>query len=145
MRRLDRVDGEEAMLALGATLGRSLPANVLVFLTGDLGAGKTTLVRGMLRGLGFAGHVKSPTYTLVEPYDVSGIRVYHFDFYRIEDPAELEYIGLDELLAEPSIKLIEWPERGAGRLPAADVVIRIGRQDGGRRVEIEWPGGQDDP
>ena len=135
--RTDYVEGEEAMLAYGEALARELPRTALVFLEGDLGAGKTTLARGILRGLGFDGHVKSPTYTLVEPYGFSDIQVYHFDFYRIKDPRELDFIGLDEFLAEEAIKLIEWPERAAGYLPAADVVIRIRRKDAGRIVERE--------
>lgn len=131
------VEGEPAMLAFGAALARRLSVNAVVFLEGDLGAGKTTLARGILRGLGFEGSVKSPTYTLVEPYEFSGIQVYHLDFYRIEDPEELEYIGLDDVFGETAIKLIEWPERAQGRLPAADVVIRIRRRDAGRVIEIE--------
>jgi tRNA threonylcarbamoyladenosine biosynthesis protein TsaE len=125
------------MLAFGAALARRLPANAVVFLEGDLGAGKTTVARGILRGLGFEGSVKSPTYTLVEPYEFSGIQVYHLDFYRIEDPEELEYIGLDDMFGETALKLIEWPERAQGRLPVADVVIRIRRRDAGRVIEIE--------
>ena len=131
------IEGEPAMLAFGTALARRLPANAVVYLEGDLGAGKTTLARGILRGLGFAGSVKSPTYTLVEPYGFSGLQVYHLDFYRIKDPEELEYIGLDDLFGETAIKLIEWPERAEGRLPAADIVIRIRRKDAGRVIEVE--------
>jgi tRNA threonylcarbamoyladenosine biosynthesis protein TsaE len=135
-RRSDYVEGEDAMLSYGEALARTLPRTGIVFLEGDLGAGKTTLARGILRGLGFTGHVKSPTYTLVEPYGFSGIRVYHFDFYRIKDPRELEFIGLEEILDEDALKLIEWPERAEGQLPAADVVIRTRRKDAGRIVEV---------
>lgn len=124
------------MLAYGEALAPTLPRTGIVFLEGDLGAGKTTLARGILRGLGFTGHVKSPTYTLVEPYGFSGIRVYHFDFYRIKDPRELEFIGLEEILDEEALKLIEWPERAEGQLPAADVVIRTRCKDAGRIVEV---------
>jgi len=131
------IEGEPAMLAFGAALARRLSANAVVYLEGDLGAGKTTLARGILRGLGFTGSVKSPTYTLVEPYGFSGLQVYHLDFYRIKDPEELEYIGLDDLFGETAIKLIEWPERAEGRLPSADVVIRIRRKDAGRVIEVE--------
>jgi len=125
------------MLAFGAALAERLHENAVVFLEGDLGAGKTTLARGILRGLGFAGSVKSPTYTLVEPYGFSGRQVYHLDFYRIKDPEELEYIGLDDIFGETAIKLIEWPERAEGRLPAADIVIRIRQRNAGRVIEIE--------
>ena len=107
----------------------------LVFLEGELGAGKTTLARGILRGLGFAGHVKSPTYTLVEPYEFDAQRVYHFDFYRIKDAEELEYIGLDDLLGERAIKLVEWPERASGRLPRPDRIVRIRVENDGRIIE----------
>ncbi len=137
---LEYVEGETAMLAFGAALAAKLPRDGVVFLIGDLGAGKTTLARGILRGLGLEGRVKSPTYTLVEPYRFSGIQVYHFDFYRIIDPAELDFIGLDELLSTPGLKLIEWPERAGDRLPVADVTIRIREQDAGRLIEHDLDG-----
>ena len=131
------VASEAAMLELGATLAARLPDNARVLLDGELGVGKTTLARGVLRGLGFQGPVKSPTYTIVEPYEFSGKRVYHFDFYRIEDPRELEFIGLDELVEQPGIKLMEWPQRAGDRLPPADFKVRIS-SDGDRRiVELE--------
>jgi tRNA threonylcarbamoyladenosine biosynthesis protein TsaE len=137
--RRDFVHGEAAMLAFGAALAARLPAHGIVFLVGELGAGKTTLARGILRGLGFTGRVKSPTYTLVEPYGFSGIHVYHFDFYRINDPRELAFIGLDEILSSQALKLIEWPERAAGQLPEPDLVIHIREhirdQDAGRIIE----------
>jgi tRNA threonylcarbamoyladenosine biosynthesis protein TsaE len=136
MNRSDFVADEAAMLAYGTALAAELGPDDLVLLYGDLGAGKTTLARGILRGLGFAGHVKSPTYTLVEPYEFGSTRVYHFDFYRIKDREELEYIGLDDLLGEHAIKLVEWPERAFGRLPPPQRVIRI-RADGiGRVVDV---------
>ena len=123
------------MLAYGAALAPLLGSDELIFLEGEMGAGKTTLARGILRGLGFNGHVKSPTYTLVEPYEFAAIHVYHFDFYRIRDPEELEYIGLDDLLGERAIKLIEWPEKALGRLPPPQRVIRISVQGAGRVIE----------
>ena len=129
------------MLAYGAALARDLEPDDLVLLVGDLGAGKTTLARGILRGLGFDGHVKSPTYTLVEPYEFGSTRVYHFDFYRIKDREELEYIGLDDLLGERAIKLIEWPQRAFGRLPTPQRVIRIRSEGSGRIVEMQSPNG----
>ena len=125
------------MLELGAALAARLWDNARVLLEGELGMGKTTLARGVLRGLGFQGAVKSPTYTIVEPYEFSGKRVYHFDFYRIEDPRELEFIGLDELMELPGIKLMEWPQRAGDRLPAADLNVRISIQRDRRIVEIE--------
>ena len=129
------VADETAMLAYGVALAKSLAPDELVFLEGGMGMGKTTLARGILRGLGFAGHVKSPTYTLVEPYEFASTRVYHFDLYRIRDPEELEYIGLDDLLREHAIKLVEWPEHAFGRLPRPSRVVRIRAQGDGRIVE----------
>jgi len=133
--RTEFVVGEAAMLEYGIAIAKQMRRDELVFLEGELGAGKTTLARGILRGLGFAGHVKSPTYTLVEPYEFDTQRVYHFDFYRIKDPEELEYIGLDDLLGERAIKLVEWPERASGRLPRPDRVVRIRVENDGRVVE----------
>lgn len=127
---------ETATLAFAAELANLLDGAPLVFLQGPLGAGKTTLVRGILRALGHEGPVKSPTYTLLEPYEVGGRRVYHFDLYRIGDAAELDFIGMDELLDADAIKLVEWPERGSGRLPEPDVLIRLDLEGEGRRVEV---------
>ncbi len=131
---------EAATLALGRELADWLTdpvgpnRNAIVYLQGELGTGKTTLVRGILRGLGFVGAVKSPTYTLLEPYEE--LLVYHFDLYRITDSQELDFIGIEELLDTPSIKLIEWPERGGSRLPTPDVQILLRTEGHGRFVEI---------
>jgi len=126
---------ENATLEAGAQLADEL-SQELVFLHGDLGAGKTTLVRGLLRSWGHRGTVKSPTYTLVEPYEVAGRTIYHFDFYRIEDPAELSYIGIDDLLSSDALKLIEWPSRGASALPEPELEIELRIIDGGRVLNI---------
>ena len=123
------------MLALGAAFASRLRGAELVFLEGDLGAGKTTFARGVLRGLGYTGHVKSPTYTLVEPYELPDRKVYHLDLYRIVDPQELDYIGLSELLNERAIKLIEWPERAGSRLLRPDALVRIAVRGTGRIVD----------
>src|SRR5262245_1775807 len=131
------VPDEAAMLALGARFAEQLTGTELVFLDGELGAGKTTFARGVIRGLGFGGHVKSPTYTLVEPYELPQLKVYHLDLYRIVDPQELDYIGLDELLGENALKLIEWAERGGDRLPSPDAVVRIQPQGLGRVVRSD--------
>ena len=122
-RTLQLVD-ETATEGLGAALGRACHFGCQIHLHGQLGAGKTTLVRGFLRALGHAGAVRSPTYTLIEPYDL-GRPVYHLDLYRLSDPEELEYLGLRDLQQEQPILLVEWPDRGAGALPAPDLVIEL--------------------
>ena len=127
---------EAATLAYAGSIKPLLEGPALVFLHGQLGAGKTTLVRGILRALGHQGAVKSPTYTLLEPYEVGGRSVYHFDLYRIGDSEELEFIGIDELMDSDAIKFVEWPERGAQRLPIPDVDIHLSLEGEGRRVEV---------
>lgn len=109
---------------------------MVICLSGDLGAGKTTLARGMLRGLGYGGKVKSPTFTLVELYKVSSLYLYHFDFYRIDDPQELADAGFRDYFNADSVCLIEWPEKAAAGLPVADVTISMRVEDSGRRLEI---------
>ncbi len=108
----------------------------MVYLCGDLGAGKTTLVRGLLRALGFQGNVKSPTYTLVELYAISKLDLYHFDFYRFTSPAEYLDAGLDEYFGGPGLCLVEWPERAAPYLPRADLRITLKVAQRGRRAEV---------
>jgi tRNA threonylcarbamoyladenosine biosynthesis protein TsaE len=122
--------------ALGADLARLLPTPAIVYLQGDLGAGKTTLVRGLLRALGHVGAVKSPTYTLIEPYDLAGRRILHCDLYRLADPEELEFLGLRDELDDNHWWLVEWPECGAGWLPAATLTVVLHRDAGGRRCEL---------
>ncbi len=130
------VPDAQSMEALGAVLAKRLHAGQLVFLHGELGAGKTTLVRGVLRALGYAGPVKSPTYTLVEPYDFDSGPIYHFDLYRVEDPGELEFLGIRDYLEGQGVCIVEWPERGVGILPAADVDVFIDRVDHARSVRL---------
>jgi tRNA threonylcarbamoyladenosine biosynthesis protein TsaE len=141
---------EVATQALGRRLGVALGGRGVVFLEGELGAGKTTLSRGILRGMGHQGAVKSPTFTLVEPYDLGEQKVYHFDLYRLEDPQELEYLGVDDYfqshqesrLEEHQLCLVEWPDKGAGRLPRHDLLIELVVLDQGRKCIMtsnsEW-------
>jgi tRNA threonylcarbamoyladenosine biosynthesis protein TsaE len=127
---------ENATLELGAALGRAAEGGGLIFLSGDLGAGKTTLARGLLRAAGVAGAVKSPTYTLVEEYRLADRTLYHFDLYRLGHAEELEWMGIRDYLDGGTLCLIEWPERGAGVLPQADLHVRLEPLEGGRRAEI---------
>lgn len=126
---------ESEMLAFGERFAACCDTTAVIFLQGQLGAGKTTLVRGILRGLGFKGHVKSPTYTLVEPYDLPSCSVFHFDFYRLRDPQELEWIGIQDYFRPNAICLIEWPELGGDHLPKPDLVCHIDLNLPGRRIQ----------
>jgi tRNA threonylcarbamoyladenosine biosynthesis protein TsaE len=130
------VKSPEDMEALGAKLALALTPGAVIFFHGQLGAGKTTLIRGILRGLGNKGAVKSPTYTLVEPYDLGASTVYHFDLYRLKDPEELEFIGVRDYLEGQGICLIEWAERGKDVLPGPDVDIVIEQAGEGRVVRF---------
>ncbi len=170
-----QIINEEAMLDLGKKLANLSYKGLIIYLDGDLGTGKTTLVRGFLRAMGHQGAVKSPTFTIVEPYLLDydklfnynvlddnlklntykekqqnlrlpglkeaalkepGLKIYHFDLYRLEDPEELEYIGIRDYLDGRAIALIEWPEKGYGILPEADLVIKINHHKQQRQVEL---------
>ncbi|HDK37391.1 MAG TPA: tRNA (adenosine(37)-N6)-threonylcarbamoyltransferase complex ATPase subunit type 1 TsaE [Thiolapillus brandeum] len=137
MNKLDFYCGsEEEQMALGACLAQAFADQpLLVFLDGDLGAGKTTLVRGFLRGLGYKGSVRSPTYTLVEPYSLGKLTVFHLDLYRLCDPEELEFLGGREIFSGSHQVMVEWPEKGEGWLPEPDIYLLLHHQINGRSIE----------
>ena len=127
---------EQAMSDFGARIARVTRGHGLIFLEGNLGMGKTTLSRGIIRGLGHVGAVKSPTFTLVEPYEIGDVRAFHFDLYRLVDPEELEFLGIRDYFEDDAMCLIEWPDKGAGFLPKPDLTITISPQDSGRSLKI---------
>jgi tRNA threonylcarbamoyladenosine biosynthesis protein TsaE len=130
---------EAATLALGARLAAVLRPGLVVFLSGELGVGKTTLVRGCLRALGYRGRVKSPTFALVELYEVSRLYLHHFDFYRFDDPLEWVDAGFRDVFGGNSVCLVEWPERAGDRLPVADLQIWLEHAAAGREARITAP------
>ena len=130
------LDDAGATETLGTRLARTLPARAVVYLHGDLGAGKSTLARALLRALGVTGTIRSPTYTLVEQYPLAtGGMALHLDLYRIGDPGELEFLGLDP--AETRLWLVEWPERGQGGLPPVDLDVVLAVEGEGRRCQLQ--------
>ena len=133
---------EAATVDFGAALAKAIAPNLNIYLHGDLGAGKTTLVRGLLHGLGYTGRVKSPTYTLVEPYEMQGshasdLNVYHFDLYRFNDEEEWEAAGFRDYFNTHSVCLIEWPEKAESLLPAPDIEISFGIKETGRSLVVK--------
>lgn len=129
---------EQDMLDFGLPLAARLADGGVVYLSGDLGVGKTTLVRGLLRAMGHQGRFKSPSYGLIESYEVDGLEVHHLDLYRLGDAEEIEYLGIADLLDEHSLLLVEWAEKGAGFLPPATLQIRIeDLPDQSRRLTLQ--------
>jgi tRNA threonylcarbamoyladenosine biosynthesis protein TsaE len=126
-----------AMQKLGSIIAKFCVYGSVIYLHGDLGAGKTTLVRGFLRQMGYHGHVRSPTFTLVEPYDFGVNSIYHFDLYRLGDARELFYMGCRDYFTEQNICLVEWPEKGIGGLPAADLICNFRFNDSGKGRIVE--------
>ncbi|MBB3227409.1 tRNA threonylcarbamoyladenosine biosynthesis protein TsaE [Luteibacter sp. Sphag1AF] len=131
---------EAATMALGRQLATLVPGGLVLYLHGDLGAGKTTFARAFLGAIGVGERIKSPTYSLVEGYEVDGRPAFHLDLYRIADPGELEWLGLDALAEPGAIVLVEWPERGTGALPAADLVLNLTREGSGRSASWQAHG-----
>jgi tRNA threonylcarbamoyladenosine biosynthesis protein TsaE len=132
---------EQATLKLAGRLSSEIKGRGVIYLDGQLGTGKTTFSRGILRAMGYEGSVKSPTFTIVEPYDLEKGQVFHFDLYRLSDPEELEYLGIDDYLDGDQLCLIEWSERGLDFLPASDLVIRLAVEGKGRKIQIEGKSG----
>ncbi len=130
------IEDETAMLRFGAQLADALEGRGAVLISGDLGAGKTTLCRGLLRQMGHEGSVKSPTFTLVEPYEIEGVCVYHFDLYRLGHPDELDYVGIDEYFSNETLCLVEWPEKAEGSLPSHDLELAIDVAGEKRNIRI---------
>ena len=133
------LEGERKMENFGAQLAAvigTIDTPLLILMNGDLGAGKTTISRGILQGLGHQGAVKSPTYTLVEPYQLDLGKIYHFDLYRLMDPEELEHIGFSDYLSEAKLCIIEWPEKGGSYIPQPDISIDISVYQSGRHVTL---------
>lgn len=128
---------EESLLHLAKKLSRCVNESTIIFLQGELGAGKTTFSRGFLQGLHYQGTVKSPTYTLVETYHIDPFVIHHFDFYRVRDGRELEFIGIQDYFASDAIHLIEWPERAKDFLPLPDLICKIDFYEEGRKVTME--------
>ena len=134
------LDGEQQMVDFGVNLASAInkiKSPLLILLNGDLGAGKTTISRGILQGLGHHGPVKSPTYTLVEPYKLDLGKIFHFDLYRLIDPEELEHIGFSDYLSKAVLCIIEWPENGGSYIPQPDITIDISLYQSGRKVTLD--------
>ena len=139
-----RLPSSEATLRLGEALAAGVAPGRVLFISGDLGAGKTTLVRGLLKGLGYAGRAKSPTYALVEPYMLSSLDLYHFDFYRFKDRSEWLNSGFREHFNPGSVCIVEWPEKAGSLLPSPDVRIQLQHNGESRqaRIDSQSPAGE---
>ncbi|AWB68501.1 tRNA (adenosine(37)-N6)-threonylcarbamoyltransferase complex ATPase subunit type 1 TsaE [Saccharobesus litoralis] len=126
----------DATVAFGKKLAASLEMPCIIYLEGDLGAGKTTFSRGLIQSFNYQGNVKSPTYTLVEPYELESVNIYHFDLYRLADPEELEFMGIRDYFSGNNLCLIEWPEKGVGWLEPADILVNMQYVDDHRAIRL---------
>lgn len=131
-----RLDDEPATLGMAARFSGCLMAGLTIYMQGDLGAGKTTFVRGLIHALGFAGKVKSPTYTLVENYQLPDFMAHHFDLYRFNDPEEWDAAGFRDYFNASTVCLVEWPEKAAGLLPASDIEVALDHLPAGRQITL---------
>lgn len=132
-----RINTEAEMVIFASQIARKTPTRAIIFLQGCLGAGKTTFVRGFMRALGYQDKVKSPTFALVEPYQVQNQKIFHFDLYRLKQAAELRAIGIEEYFSNEAIFLIEWPEKGESLLPSADLLVNIVMVGEQRKIDLE--------
>lgn len=128
---------EADTIDFAANMANLVPDTAVIYLYGNLGAGKTTFTRGFLRSLGYKDKVKSPTYTIVEPYEIEDKKIFHFDLYRVADPTELEYIGIKDYFSPGNICIVEWPELGGDFLPAPDLCCYIEPKEVGREIRLE--------
>ena len=135
------LEDEHATVAMGEQLAHlvtnKLNQGLVVYLLGDLGAGKTTFTRGFVKGMGHLGNVKSPTYTLVEPYELPPWRIFHFDLYRLADPEELEFMGIRDYFADDCCCFIEWPDKGKGMIAEADLILNIAYSGEKRTINFQ--------
>lgn len=138
MASIERVlSDEKALLGLAGTMAITLKPGIVFYLSGDLGVGKTVFARGLINGLGYEGLVKSPTYSLVEPYQIDEVFIcYHFDLYRLSEPEELEFAGSRDYFNEQSACLVEWPEKATGFIPLADIICKLEYHETGRKITI---------